>query len=37
LIVAAVVAAEETKEKDLQTAEGFLRAYGGYGHGLGYG
>lgn len=37
LIVAAVFAAEENNEKDLQPAEGFLGAYGGYGHGLGYG
>jgi hypothetical protein len=37
LIVAVVFAAEENNEKDLQPAEGFLGAYGGYGHGLGYG
>ena len=30
----AVWAAEETNEQDFETAEGYLRAYGGYG-GLG--
>ena len=34
LIVAAVWAAEETNEQDVEAAEGYLRAYGGYGGGF---
>ena len=36
LFVAAIYAAEEKTEKDLDSAEGHLGYYGGYGHHGGY-